>query len=363
MKFGAVIIENRNIDVAGVIARHKKFLPECEIIHINNPSVVDAYTYNNVITDGAFWDKLPFDKVLVFQADSWLVRHGVEEFFEYDYVGAPWQWQHEGGNGGLSLRTKSVMLDIIKKFPYSSLLGNEDVYFSNHIGYVGGKLAPREVCSKFSMEATYYPNTLGVHSARGKEVYDKFYNKLVALHNAHKGQEIYIIGKGVSLQHLRKEHIGEGVVMAMNQSIIPVEQLGVNNIVYSMQKDGCGSMAPHRCEDRKPNDMVRPLKSILLVHELESNYCLADYSPRYIFNNTEIGLLWQDPSIFSAIKIAKYMGCSKINIVSCDSLVNDSNDYYSPGIGTFSHSYLVHKERTLNELQSIPHSFITPEPL
>ena len=38
-----------------------------------------------------FWEKVKGKKVLIFQADSMIIRHGIDEFLEYDYVGAPWR--------------------------------------------------------------------------------------------------------------------------------------------------------------------------------------------------------------------------------------------------------------------------------
>lgn len=163
MRKGAVIIESRDLNVNEIINRHKPFLPDdWDILHINEKRINSINSYNALLTNIKFWESLPFDKVLIFQHDSGLLRNGIEDFMEWDYIGAAWQWQEIGGNGGLSLRTVKAMIDTLKKTTYSiHKHGNEDVYFSNHLL---GKLAPRTECEKFSCEAIFTLGTLGYHA-------------------------------------------------------------------------------------------------------------------------------------------------------------------------------------------------------
>lgn len=162
-KYGAVIVENRHsVDVSDIIKRHKKFLPKSwDVLHIKDVVINSQDDYSRLLGSVYFWELVPFDKVLIFQADSGLLRNGIEEFLRWDYIGAPWNFQDHGGNGGLSLRSKNAMLETIKKLPYDvSVHGNEDVYFSNHLE---GKLAPRSECEKFSVESIFKLGTLGYH--------------------------------------------------------------------------------------------------------------------------------------------------------------------------------------------------------
>lgn len=130
-------------------------------------SALSSEGYNNLLTSAEFWEAIPYEKVLMFQHDSRLLRKGIEEFLEWDYVGSPWKFQRHGGNGGLSLRSKKAMLDIIKTIPYHGMQaqGNEDVFFCNvllkHEKY---KLAPRKVCELFSCESIMKLGTLGIHA-------------------------------------------------------------------------------------------------------------------------------------------------------------------------------------------------------
>jgi len=156
-----VIVENRYPfeEVKAIAERHVKFIPGLQTIMLNNHDVSSMQDYNKLLTSLAFWEPLP-ERVLIFQHDSGILREGIEEFMEWDYVGAPWKFQERGGNGGLSLRTRDQMIACINAHPYNeSEHGNEDVYFSNFVG----RVAPRDVCSKFSVETIFQLGTFGYH--------------------------------------------------------------------------------------------------------------------------------------------------------------------------------------------------------
>ena len=111
-----------------------------------------------------FWRKVKGNKALIFQTDSLLLRNGIDEFLEYDYVGAPWRKPKENqwvGNGGLSLRTVSKMVEICENNPVTEQIW-EDIYFMKHMKGVG--VADIETAMRFSMEDVFSPNPLGVHN-------------------------------------------------------------------------------------------------------------------------------------------------------------------------------------------------------
>ena len=170
----AVIVDNRLSDseLTNTVKRHLAFLPDWDSKHIRAPNIRSGPDYNNLLTSAAFWQELQnFDRVLIFQHDSALLRLGIEDFLEFDYVGAPWlagaPWARKdraGGNGGLSLRNPKKALNLICEFPYSQGYGNEDVYFSKYLDRVEGLVAPYGVCSKFSCETEFKLGTLGYHA-------------------------------------------------------------------------------------------------------------------------------------------------------------------------------------------------------
>jgi hypothetical protein len=142
----------------------KSIYPKCQFINLKTHITVSQY--NSLLTNKMFWNRLKaYDRVLIFQSDSMLLKKIPSKFFDYDYVGAPWPFQLEGGNGGLSIRNPKKMIDVIEKFPYEfHRHGNEDVYFSNHLPLAGGSLAPRQVCQQFSVESIFKLGTVGYHA-------------------------------------------------------------------------------------------------------------------------------------------------------------------------------------------------------
>jgi hypothetical protein len=125
-------------------------------------SSITKLEYSELMKTSQFWKQINGEKVLIFQSDSILLRSGIDEFLEYDYIGAPWRKPKENkmvGNGGLSLRTVSKMIEICDNYKDEELMW-EDIYF---VKYLDKGLADIEAANKFSMEDVYSPNPLGVH--------------------------------------------------------------------------------------------------------------------------------------------------------------------------------------------------------
>lgn len=130
---------------------------------------------------------------------------------------------------------------------------------------------------------------------------------ITALRQAHAGETCWIIGKGPSLLRLKREQIGPGPVITLNQAIEYVEPLDLRNPLYSMQKD------------HDETDWIVPKTASLIVHAPESGEALKDYWPRYEFDNPrDFQIPWYTISVVSAIHIAHLMGCAEICLVCCD---------------------------------------------
>lgn len=161
IKWGLQIFHgNKNEDLIKRMTRTWKNV-ECVNMGIDNFTNIEHSEY---METADFWRKVKGNKVLIFQTDSLLLRSGIDEFLEYDYIGAPWRKPKEGqmvGNGGLSLRTKDVMIKICEENPVTEQIW-EDIYFMKHMKGVG--VADVETAKKFSMEDVYSPNPLGVHN-------------------------------------------------------------------------------------------------------------------------------------------------------------------------------------------------------
>lgn len=126
-------------------------------LYVDNLSISD---YNNLLKSPSFYDNIPTETFLIFQTDSVICDENkdlLDGFLKYDYVGAP--WKDAVGNGGLSLRKKSKMLEIISKCPKDE--GNEDIYFANPC--IDSNKPSIEEAKKFSVEKLFNKDSFGVH--------------------------------------------------------------------------------------------------------------------------------------------------------------------------------------------------------
>ena len=126
------------------------------------------FAYSGILSSREFTEKIPTETFIVFQTDSMINpnnRDLLQKFMKYDYVGAPWPWEHlKVGNGGFSLRKRSKMLHIINTTPRCRT-PYEDQYFS-----VGSLMARpfipmREEAMEFSIEQVYSPRSFAIHNA------------------------------------------------------------------------------------------------------------------------------------------------------------------------------------------------------
>jgi len=135
-----------------------------------------------VMTTPEFWkDYFDYERVLVFQRDTAILRGGIDGFFDYDYVGAPcynFVKDQTIQNGGLSLRNPRVMEYICRMYGWRTDLQDmmvvgqyssasffaEDIFFClRMIKYNAGILAPLDVSQRFSVESRFALGTLGYH--------------------------------------------------------------------------------------------------------------------------------------------------------------------------------------------------------
>src|SRR3990167_998347 len=182
-----VLVETRELpNLCQIIDNHLRFLKgwkfvmfgskQNEVLVKQNYPDVDFFDleltklnereYNEVLTSENFWDCLiEYDRVLVFQHDSRLLREGIENFLQYDFIGAPlYHIKFPHMNGGLSIRNPKMMMEICQRYKYNMLLhGNEDIYFCKHLTNVNGLFPTKEEAMKFSVETIFYPTPIGVH--------------------------------------------------------------------------------------------------------------------------------------------------------------------------------------------------------
>jgi hypothetical protein len=140
--------------------------------------------YNMMFCTPKFWSDLLSMKckhALIFQNDTLLLKDNIDDFLEYDYVGAPWFVKFYGilevGNGGLSLRNVQKMIDITSQCPRyipsekggTMYLDHEDIYFAFWCLMKNYKIPTPKKAKEFSVETVYYNDTCGLHKPLLKE--------------------------------------------------------------------------------------------------------------------------------------------------------------------------------------------------
>lgn len=162
----------------------KKISQNINIVKLNFDNI-NIDEYSTLLASVEFWHIFSGSKILIYQEDTCIFNKNIDKFLQYDYVGAPWPKEYKinstgVGNGGLSLRTKSVMIDIINTcdfFTYKPSkrvneymkqqglkLTPEDVYFSDCITKYGlGKISTYEDAFLFSSESFASKDSFGGH--------------------------------------------------------------------------------------------------------------------------------------------------------------------------------------------------------
>jgi hypothetical protein len=123
----------------------------CIELPVENLSMVQ---YNCLMTMPEFYEMLPAKHILVFQCDSCIFEKSkvkLEDFYKYDYVGAPFITGGVG-NGGLSLRRREKMIKITKEYDFLPRYKNEDLYFYDLLRRGEGKLPSDDVAAKCFFE-------------------------------------------------------------------------------------------------------------------------------------------------------------------------------------------------------------------
>lgn len=156
--------------------------------------------YNELMMSHVILDKIPTEMFLIVQTDSMLCGAGIkglDKFMKYDYVGAPWKDTNTVGNGGFSLRRKSVMKRIVDKCSRTMKEGvphNEDGFFSVGCDEVPVKKPSVEEAKEFAVETMYNDKApVGLHKTwyfnpeKDMEPICRGYNKLRELNGGQSG--------------------------------------------------------------------------------------------------------------------------------------------------------------------------------
>jgi hypothetical protein len=146
----------------------KKIVDKWEGVELQNLWVnnLTPIQYNRMLMGSQFWKQLKTENILLFQTDSILVKFGIDQFISYIYVGAPWIRFREGkivGNGGLSFRKKSKMIEISETYVNDEIT-MEDIYFCKYLKEED--LPDIGIAKQFSVEDVEYDDPLGLHQPK-----------------------------------------------------------------------------------------------------------------------------------------------------------------------------------------------------
>ncbi len=169
---------NKNKEYVNNIIENKlseyKYKITLKNLNIDNLTLTE---YNNLLVSRKFYDNIPTEVFLIFQTDSIICKdykNLINNYIKYDYVGAPWR-DRNIGNGGLSLRRKSKMLEIIDNCKYDNR--PEDVYFSLSCPDIKRNIPSFNKAMKFSVETVYNDKSFGVHKPWAHLKRDYIYRK------------------------------------------------------------------------------------------------------------------------------------------------------------------------------------------
>jgi SAM-dependent methyltransferase len=178
----SIICGNLNYDF--MVKMCSAISTKIKIIKTNYDNLLPS-EYSLFLSSLDFWNLLNGKKILIYQEDSIIFKSNIADFVHWDYIGAPWfknQNDTKGGvgNGGISLRTKDVMVQIINAISIfdtqyntstieymtntKSTIPPEDVYFSLNMENLNiGVLADRTSASNFSTECIVNTNSFAGH--------------------------------------------------------------------------------------------------------------------------------------------------------------------------------------------------------
>jgi hypothetical protein len=134
-----------------------------KIIQLNTDNL-SGQEYANLCKNVNLYKCIDTEILLKFETDSLILEQNKElinKFLNYDYVGAPWM-NGLVGNGGLSLRRKSKMIEICEKVNIN-FTPHEDNYFC-YQNIVKLNRPSFQEAQTFSVETIFHEKSFGIHA-------------------------------------------------------------------------------------------------------------------------------------------------------------------------------------------------------
>ena len=253
------------------------------IIKINTSFVTRKF-YCSLLMSKDFWELFKGEKLLLYQEDTCIFKTNIDDFIMYDYIGAPWPKNQKDnslqvGNGGFSLRTRQIMIDVIEQVEPSNLeLSSntmnyikrsqlncipEDVYFSKSmIDYNIGTVSTWDEARKFSQEIIESTDPFGGHCFWGANDKQKIITLMTLIeHNNYKDNHMLTsIVNNFHSKNMISDVLNTHKVILINniykyfsyESVIPVYTQWIGILT---------------CFDGLPNDMINNLMNQMIFIE------------------------------------------------------------------------------------------------
>jgi hypothetical protein len=169
-----IIFHGENNKEAALNICCKYFIPKrVKLVNLKVDNLTHQQ-YNKLFYTDEFYSYIETETFLVFQTDAIICtthKDLINKFLKYDYVGAPWLHIQNVGNGGLSLRKKSKMLEILKiktdnnKLIFNNKYINEDITFSltHDTDNISIFKPSVEESKEFAIESIYNEKSFGLH--------------------------------------------------------------------------------------------------------------------------------------------------------------------------------------------------------
>jgi hypothetical protein len=158
----------------------EKYKNRISLIDLKVDNLGSLHEYSSVLLDRKFYDNIPTEMFLIFQTDTVICskyKDMIYDFMDYDYVGAPvrghspWNWEDgEVGNGGLSLRRKSKMLEMLDKCSHQLENHDKSTYEDNFYAFPCENIKSFnkpsvEKAKNFAIEKIESDKSFGLHKA------------------------------------------------------------------------------------------------------------------------------------------------------------------------------------------------------
>ncbi|KAI9833947.1 MAG: hypothetical protein M1819_003456 [Sarea resinae] len=155
-----------------VAIRHQVEIGKLDLTYVPSNVSVDTIEHlNEFYTNLWVYETVlqPAEWILSYQTDSMLCANSkgnLNDWLEYDWVGAPWSLDARyGGNGGLSLRRASAIIQVLRNQRRLPNSDPEDVWLSERLGHRrGGSVANGTASLQFSAEQHWTEYPMGYHT-------------------------------------------------------------------------------------------------------------------------------------------------------------------------------------------------------